>query len=1007
MCIEIHVGKANNNGFTPFIRIPQETDTIQAENIQDGIRALKIPDDQDFKIVIENEKDIKKIGENAFSGYIHLKVVTINGNIIKIGKEAFRGCAGLERIDSLENVLEIGDEAFSGCSNLCSIKIPDTVTTIGHFAFEDCICLSNVIITPETTRTIGHYVFEGCVSLSQNIVANKQLLFACNHELNYAVPQGVEIIKSKAFASYPNLYSIEIPSSVRIIENEAFFCCKNLQEIVFNNSNLEKIEKSAFRGCTALRRITIPNNVSVIGNSAFFACTSLQRVTFNENESKLKEIGSSAFRECTALRDISIPDSVRTIKKNAFRNCKELSSIKIPNTLSRIEDNTFQGCTSLQRVTFNENESKLEEIGSSAFRECTALRDISIPDSVRLIKKEAFLGCINLKTIAIQGVNTIEDKAFWGCANLIPALNNASFDDIGIAVPENVSIGNAVFSGCLFHQCVVLDHVLMFPSIPDADGKVCIPEGVTTIKSNAFDGCVQLKTIEIPDSVTKIEREAFKGCTSLKTITIPRGVRTIWDDAFKGCTSLREVIFNENVTSIKSGAFSGCTSLNSFVVPDSVTNIGNEAFSGCTGLNSFVISESVTRIGSEAFFGCAGLTEILIPNSVTELGERAFYNCTGLKSIVLSSNINTIKNGTFYGCTALQSVVIPDNVVLIEEDVFSDCTALQSIVTQNVNIKIELGAFDNCKALEFLPGNYPYVKYYKYRGRNECKIDRADSNAILDGLIEWIANSNNYNRWMNQKYMWPLRNNRAIIGASREPETVRKFSFYSSCIQLASDENALRKSIASILEWGGNSDNENELNDFCSAAIKLNNTENKNICFVLDQGIPPKNRFNSSRWEPNCGTKQSRVSFWTKVLAAYKPGYFFIYDSRVALALSFISIKSNSPCIWAIPQDAGDIQNEYFIQNLEDHKKICEVIQKNRDDFKVGQADIPLCYRLYLELLNKLSENQEIVLQYRNLDTRIRDSYSMLGFSEKQAIKAHMEKMLFMMKESIWTKTLQ
>ena len=57
-----------------------------------------------------------------------------------------------------------------------------------------------------------------------------------------------------------------------------------------------------------------------------------------------------------------------------------------------------------------------------------------------------------------------------------------------------------------------------------------IPDGVTEIRTSAFEGCTSLQSVTIPDSVTKIGKAAFAGCTNLQIVTIPRGCR--YDDAF-------------------------------------------------------------------------------------------------------------------------------------------------------------------------------------------------------------------------------------------------------------------------------------------------------------------------------------------------------------------------------------------------------------------------------------------------------------------------------------------
>ncbi len=47
--------------------------------------------------------------------------------------------------------------------------------------------------------------------------------------------------------------------------------------------------------------------------------------------------------------------------------------------------------------------------------------------------------------------------------------------------------------------------------------------------------CSSLESIEIPDSVTSIGANAFNGCSSLKSITIPNSVTSIGRYAFFCC----------------------------------------------------------------------------------------------------------------------------------------------------------------------------------------------------------------------------------------------------------------------------------------------------------------------------------------------------------------------------------------------------------------------------------------------------------------------------------------
>ena len=139
---------------------------------------------------------------------------------------------------------------------------------------------------------------------------------------------------------------------------------------------------------------------------------------------------------------------------------------------------------------------------------------------------------------------------------------------------------------------------------------VTIPEGVTSISSNAFYGCSKLESITIPDGVTSIGLNAFFNCSNLTSIAIPK-----------------------SVTSIGEAAFWNCKSLTSITIPDGVTEIRLSAFNGCSNLKSITIPESVISIDKSAFYNCSKLESITIPESVTSIGDNAFGICSKLKTI--------------------------------------------------------------------------------------------------------------------------------------------------------------------------------------------------------------------------------------------------------------------------------------------------------------------------------------------------------------------------------------
>lgn len=82
----------------------------------------------------------------------------------------------------------------------------------------------------------------------------------------------------------------------------------------------------------------------------------------------------------------------------------------------------------------------------------------------------------------------------------------------------------------------------------DLTGTVIIPETVTqngmvftvtVIDENAFEDC-HFSEIVIPDGVRSIREEAFDGCKNLTAVYIGKNIEYIGEDCFSGCDALRD-----------------------------------------------------------------------------------------------------------------------------------------------------------------------------------------------------------------------------------------------------------------------------------------------------------------------------------------------------------------------------------------------------------------------------------------------------------------------------------
>ena len=108
----------------------------------------KIPTNEIHYTTIDNSvlpiKDLFYFGagrivSNSYDPDKNVCILKLDKDVTKIGNDAFHHCLSLTSITIPESVTEIGNDAFYGCSSLTSITIPESVTVIGKRAFYGCI----------------------------------------------------------------------------------------------------------------------------------------------------------------------------------------------------------------------------------------------------------------------------------------------------------------------------------------------------------------------------------------------------------------------------------------------------------------------------------------------------------------------------------------------------------------------------------------------------------------------------------------------------------------------------------------------------------------------------------------------------------------------------------------------------------------------------------------------------------------------------------------------------
>ena len=512
-------------------------------------------------------QNTKQIGKYAFQGCSSLKNITIDNAPLIISPYAFQNCTSLENVNLGNAIVELNGVydafgsggAFTGCTNLTSIDIPASITVIGDYTFMDCSKLKNVSL-PNTISSIGESAFQRCaiseMVLPSSLATIGKGAFNGCPLTSIDFPSSLKTIGKTAFAE-TLLKEIVIPSSVTEIGLWAFGNIKTLKKITIDNAPVKIY--GAFQGCSALEIVDLGNAILELNSAydygyyaCFAGCNSLESITIPNS---ITRIDSRMFQDCTKLKEINLPNNLTSIGEYAFQNCTCLGTITLPNTLKSIGNNAFESCTQLKTIDFPVS---LKDIGSSTFLNCYALRNIFIPEYVTSIGTSAFQDCTNLESVIFDNtVLQIQHSTFNNCKSLkhvelgkVTSINNYAFQNCvsleKVVIPNSVETLECVFAGCSQLKSVVIGNgVKSFG-------------GYYYEKMGLFSNCTKLTSVEIKSQVlTQLGDYCFYNCRNLKKIELPESVTSLERNVFEGCSVLSHIYMNAATPpTIQSNTFS-------------------------------------------------------------------------------------------------------------------------------------------------------------------------------------------------------------------------------------------------------------------------------------------------------------------------------------------------------------------------------------------------------------------------------------------------------------------
>lgn len=324
------------------------------------------------------------------------------------------------------------------------------------------------------------------------------------------------VIGEWMFYNCKELVSLKLPTNATLIKGWAIDNCKNLK-ILELPSACRKIEDYAISGSNVMETLLIPENVKDFSGNNLTSCPRLEAVIVNARNTAYLSIDGVLFKNDGTLvkypmgkkdASYSIPISVKKIGKNAFAYAK-IEEINIAESVESIESSAFTNCSNLKNIVIP---NSVISVGYMAFYDCKNLSEVAMSSNVTALESMVFSGCKSIREYTIgKNIKSIDDNSFGNCTSLMRF---------------NVDEDNEIYAeenGILYYKDM---NTLKRCPIALYLETMRIPDGVVTIASKAFDGCVNIGSFILPSTLKIIESSAFSNC-KMTSINIPESVTSI------------------------------------------------------------------------------------------------------------------------------------------------------------------------------------------------------------------------------------------------------------------------------------------------------------------------------------------------------------------------------------------------------------------------------------------------------------------------------------------------
>jgi hypothetical protein len=365
--------------------------------------------------------------------------------------------------------------------------------------------------------------------------------------------------------------------------------------------------------------LTVPSEINGV------TITSINGAAFN----------GTSIVNARSVVELTLPATITSIPKNTFNNMYNLVNINVdpenPNYMSYNGMLYSKDGTTLLSVPQNTPSTRIDyrvlspnvtTIGSNSFYSNKSVSDVTFPNTVTTVADDVFNGT-NIRTVYFASSLQHLGRAFN---------NNPSLTAVDV---QTGTYDWTSFNGVLYDYSE--NKIILYPA-GKTDDSFTMRASVTTIGTKAFQGAVNLKTINFNGNERIIESNAFDGCGITEFIA-PAALEQIGDESFANCAELKKVdMSGAKILRIGISTFSPCEALTDCILSDFTQEIPYSVFAGNTSLTNVVLPKGLITIDEGAFAGCIALTQIALPGRLESIAATSFTG-TQISSFYLGSKI--------------------------------------------------------------------------------------------------------------------------------------------------------------------------------------------------------------------------------------------------------------------------------------------------------------------------------------------------------------------------------